>query len=112
VSGRIITKWYIYHAVGGKLVMDVADHTDHHRQALAAMGLPPPKFIVGTPEPMPDDLVEHYAKSYGLTVDKTPRKPLPEFVEPASWTRIREEQAARKAAKGEAKNDGNRLAAS
>jgi hypothetical protein len=92
-------KWYLYHEVNGKLVLDVADHTDHHRQALAAAGMPKPKYVLGTMEEQTLEQLAPYAKQKGLTVDLTPRPALTPFVEPEHWKRIRESNEAHRAAK-------------
>jgi len=90
---------YLYHKVGDKMVLDRADHTDHHRQALAEAGLPAPAYVAGTFLPLTEDQAKAYALSAGVTWDPTPRKPLPGFQEPSTWAGIRAKNAAAKAAK-------------
>jgi hypothetical protein len=97
-------QWYIYHQEGSEMVVDIADHTLHFKQARQAMGLPAPKMIAGTKVPLTAKEAEAYAKGKGLTPNLAPRKPLPEFIEPARWAKIRSmNESARAKAAGKSK---------
>lgn len=93
-------KWYLYHIEDGKIVVDVAQHSDHHAQAHAAMGKPPPRYVGGSFEPFSQEDIERREKQLGLKFDSAPRKALPEFVEPQEWAKHRANRAAAAAAKG------------
>jgi hypothetical protein len=86
-------KWYLYHLEGDKIVMDHADHTDHHRQARHAMGLEKPRYVAGTLAPLSKEEMERYEKHYKASFDHSKRKDLPEFVEPPHWEKLRARHA-------------------
>jgi hypothetical protein len=86
--------WYIYHEVNGEMVLDRAHHTLHIEQAHKAMGLSKPKYVAGVKTPLTQVEAERYAKGAGLKLNLSPRKALPEFVEPAHWQSIRDRNAA------------------
>lgn len=90
---------YFYHAVGGEMVMDQADHTDHLRQHHQNNKLQEPKLIAGTFEPMSDKLAQQYAEGQGLKWNAGKRSALPAFVEPAHWSGIRARNEAARAKK-------------
>lgn len=94
---------YLYHIEGDRMVMDVASHTDHHRQARRAMGLPKPRYVAGTFVPLLDKDIKKYEAHYKVTFDTAKRKELPPFEEPKEWEGIRAKNAAALAAREVAK---------
>lgn len=96
-------KWYLYHIEDGKIVVDVADHSTHHKQAREAMGLPKPRYVAGTLKPLTKEEQKRYEDHYSASFDHSKRKDLPDFVEPAHWDGIRSRNAAALAAREGAK---------
>jgi len=88
---------------GDKLVMDVAMHTDHHRQARESMGLPRPKYVAATFTPLKPEEIKKYEDQYKVTFEHKQQKALPEFVEPEHWKVIRARGAAALAKREEKK---------
>ena len=101
--------WYFYHKVGDKIVMDRALHTDHHKQAHRALGLPKPKYVAGTLRPLTDAEIKRYEGYHAATFDKGHRRDLPQFEEPEAWTRYRDDLAKRMAKLEAKKDDGRTL---
>ena len=94
-------KMYIYHLEEGKMVVDVADHLDHWRQARAAMSLKPTRVVAATFVPLEDRYIPKYEELHGVKFESRERKKIPEFIEPEHWTRFRE-----KLEKAKAKREG------
>lgn len=96
--------WYIYHFDGnGGVVMDVADHCDHIEQVHKAMGLPNPNYMAGLQTPMSAETMAKYEAQYKVKFNPAPRPPLPKFVEPTGWTKIKERRAAKEKEKEKVK---------
>jgi len=89
-------EWYLYHKVGDKIVLDRALHTTHHKQALSAMGHKPPRYVAATLVPLTDEEVARYEAFHSAKLDKSHKRELPAFEEPASWKSFRARQESRR----------------
>jgi hypothetical protein len=90
-------KMYLYHIEDGKMVMDEALHTTHHKQARAKLGLPKPRYVAGTFVPLTPEEIARYEAHHDVKFHNQPRKPLPAFTDPPGWAEKRAANAAARA---------------